>query len=187
MSDIDDLLKSIHLDATPQELAPVAHLLGNLVVRGDDATLARFYDQMRRTLRVAYRETLHGFLYGQVQLLESYFASRETILQLERLAEEVKRNPLWLEILRALDGHDWVEVESLRARVTEAFPEDTQSKEVFGFTLEDLALREVIERFPGEHDVPVCALKRRGSKLLLIITPQDAAANGTKTPTSSET
>lgn len=184
MSSVDDLLNSIETDATPQELGPVAHYLGGLVVRGDDATLERFYDRMRQMLRRgAYRDTLHGFLHGQVQLLEGYFASREPIRRLELLAKEVESNPFWLAIMRALDGSEPIDLESLHARIVEAAsPGAAPFKSELMIAIQDLAMtgREIVERFPSDGGVTLCALTRLGRALLFKITQHDPAAAAKK-------
>lgn len=160
---------------TADDLRPVAHFLGECVVRCDTHTLARFHDTARQLRRISVPDSwVRGFADNITGLLDGYFATLEPIERMENLMREVGGHPLWRAILRVLDMDKdgrWSEgavCEAIRIHESEV----VSSELAIAVALQDMQTRELVEYFPSflNQNERVYSLGRLGCELHVKLT-----------------
>jgi hypothetical protein len=169
MPTIETLLDALTVRATPDDLRPIAHFLGECVVRRQTETLARFHARARQLRRVAEPGSWHrGFADSLTAYLDGFFAELEPTIQREKLAREVAEQALWRAILHTLRDGRSLNQGAIREWIAMHTAGVATSKSAISIALEDLRVRELVEYVPGATDrrERIHSLTMRGRELL---------------------
>lgn len=163
------LLEALTVRATPDELRPIAHFLGECVARRQIPTLAQFHARARQLRRLSEPGSWHrGFADGLTAYVDGYLAELEPAVQREKLAREIASHALWREILYTLRDDRALNQVAIGERVAARAPGVASSKSAISIALEDLRVRELVEYEPGKVDrrERIHSLTLRGRELL---------------------
>lgn len=151
MSNFEQLLATLHVGSSRDELREVGLFLGRCVNARDSETLEHFYDRLRSVLRAAEPGTfVANIAETMVAFLDGYFASIEETVRQERLVREIAAIPLWHHIVHALSAHGELNQSALREEIARHDSTVASSKSAISVALDELRVREVVETIPGE-------------------------------------
>ncbi len=161
------ILELLQPSATAGEVLPVFSCIQDRLVQGDRQSLSEIYDRaqtVRRTKQCG--GPLEACLRAIVTMLDSYFAARERIERLEKLAQGLEGQPLWREILHMLASKGESALEAICAKVATSAAETAPSSAETVLALEDLRIRDIVELVPSaKEEANLYALTRLGREL----------------------
>lgn len=148
------LIQGLKKDPTVDEFLLFTHVLAQYLALGHRNIVSKMLDyahNVRRNNANNPESRIHVLADLVAGMLESYFATLESVQRVERLVVEVSSQTLWLQIVKTLDsGGEWCQADIIA--LVKELSSGADPAQTLAIALDDLEARELVECWHRDVD-----------------------------------